>query len=409
VSSPVSSPPVVGPVREDELDGFLATFELVFGITGSEEARRRWRRVLEVDRLVAARDGDRLVSTAGAYSFELSMPGGRPAGCAGVTLVSVRADHRRRGVLRAMMERLFDDATDRGEPFAALWASENPIYGRFGFGPAVPTLHLEIDRAHARFRVPAPVDEVELVDADTAADRFPAVFERVRRGRPVLAARDERWWQRELDDPADRRDGAGEKRYALLGDRGYAIHRLRSDWSDDGVPAGTVEVQDLVATDPDAWASLWRFVVDTDLSHRTVAGRRPVDDPLPYLLDDAARARPRTDWPLYVRLVDVAAALGARGYPVDGALTFEVHDEVLPANAGRWALRVVDGTGTCEPTTAAPQLELDVEELATVALGGVRTSTLATARRVVVHDPAAVARADVLLSSSPAPWHGTMF
>jgi predicted acetyltransferase len=405
----VSVASTVGTVREDELDGFLATFELVFGITGSEESRRRWKRVLEVDRLVAARVGDRLVATAGAYSFELSMPGGRPAGCAGVTLVSVRADHRRRGVLRAMMDRLFEDAIGRGEPFAALWASENPIYGRFGFGPAVPSLHLEIDRAHARFRVPAPVGEVELVDAATAAVRFPAVFERVRRRRPVLAARDERWWQRELDDPADRRDGAGEKRYALLGDRGYAIHRLRSDWSGGGVPAGTVEVQDLLAADPEAWASLWRFVVDTDLSHRTVAGRRPVDDPLPYLLDDAARARPSADWPLYVRLVDVPAALGARAYPVDGTLTFEVHDDVLPTNAGRWRLAVVDGRATCEPTSTAPQLELDVEELATVALGGVRTSTLATAGRLTVHDPAAVAHADLLLSTSPAPWHGTMF
>jgi predicted acetyltransferase len=179
-----------------------------------------------------------------------------------------------------MMAQLLDDAVRRGEPFAALWASESPIYGRFGFGPAVPTAHFAVERIHARFRVPGPVEEVQLVGADEAAARFPAIYDDARRRRPVQFGRAEGWWRRQLDDPPGEREGAGEKRFAVLGDRGYAIHRLRPKW-DEGVPQGTVEVHDLVANDPAAAAALWRFVIDTDLSARTTAGRRPVDDPCP--------------------------------------------------------------------------------------------------------------------------------
>jgi predicted acetyltransferase len=400
----------IGRIEDDgDLDAFLATFEQVFGLTGTDAGRARWKRVLERERLVVARAGDRIVATSGSYTFETTLPGGDTVGCAGVTLVSVRADHRRRGVLRAMMAELLDDARDRGEPLAALWASENPIYGRYGFGPAVPTIHLDVERAQARFRVPAPVDEVELVDADEAGRRFPAIHEAARAQRPVLFARTDGWWGRELEDPPDRREGAGEKRFAVLADRAYAIHRLRGSWSDAGVPTGTVEVQDLVALDPQAWASMWRFVVDTDLSSRTVAGRRPVDDPLLHLLDDPARAKPQADWALQVRLVDVPTALASRGYLADGDLTLAVHDDLLRSNDGRWRLVADGGRATCEPTSDPAQLEMDVETLATVVLGGVRVSSLVTAGRIVAADPGAVPRADLLFASSPAPWHGGMF
>jgi predicted acetyltransferase len=399
---------VLGAVQEDELAAFLAAFDLTFGFTRSEGALERVRGFVETDRLVAARAGRAIVGTAGTYSFELSLPGRPPAPCAGVTLVSVRADHRRRGVLRRLMAHLLDDADDRGEPFAALWASESPIYGRFGFGAAVPTASFELDRAHARFRADGPVVEVELVDAEEAAARFPAIYETARRTRPVLFGRSEGWWRRELEDPPEGREGAGEKRFAVLGDRGYAIHRLRAAW-DDGVPTGTVEIHDLVATDPEAAAAMWRFAVDTDLSRRLIAGRRPVDDPLPLLLDDPLRARPRVGWPLYVRLVDVPAALTARPYLDDGELTIELHDQFRPANQGRWQLAAAGGTATCERTTAAAELELDADALATVALGGVRMSALAAAGLVGVHQGAAIARADRLFTTEVAPWHGFMF
>jgi predicted acetyltransferase len=399
---------VLGAVQEDELPAFLAAFDLTFGITRAEGAIERVRGFVETDRLVAARAGGTIVGTAGNYSFELSLPG--------VARRALRRCDARQRSSRPPAPWRAPTSDDRparrcggrGEPFAALWASESPIYGRFGFGAAVPTASFELDRAHARFRVDGPVAEVALVDADEAAARFPTIYETARATRPVQFGRSEGWWRRELEDPPESREGAGEKRFAVLGDRAYAIHRLRAAW-DDGVPTGTVEVHDLVATDPEAAAAMWRFLVDTDLSRRIVAGRRPVDDPLPLLLDDPLRARPRVGWPLYLRLVDAPAALMARPYPTDGELTIELHDAFRPANHGRWRLAAAGGTATCERTTASADLELDAEALATVALGGVRVSALAAAGLVTVHGGAAIARADRLFATELAPWHGFMF
>lgn len=397
-------------VDEASFPEVRAAFSAVFANPADNEAGlERSRHTVELDRLVAARHGGEVVGTAGNYTFQMSMPWAAPAPCAGVTMVSVRADHRRQGLLRRMMAHLLQDAVERGEPFAALWASEGPIYGRFGFGPAAPTAEITVERAHARFREPPSVTGVELVDAQTAAKRLPSIYDAVRATRHGTLSRTDAWWRhRTLADPPERREGAGEMRFAVLGDRGFAIHRLKPSWSSVG-PEGTVEVQELVGLDAQAIAALWRFVIETDLSVRTTADAQPVDDPLSMLLDDPLRAPTAPGWPLQVRLVDVARALSARGYRTDGVVTFELHDASLPANAGRWRLEVVDGHGRCEPSSQPAQVELDAETLATVSLGGVRVSTLAAAGRIVVHDASAIPTLERLLATDVAPWHGGMF
>jgi predicted acetyltransferase len=405
---PTDARPALHPLEPDGLEAFIAAFDLTFGLTPSDAATTRLGRVVDPSRFLTARVGETIVGTAGAYAFELALPGAEPAPCAGVTLVSVRPDHRRRGLLRRMMARLLDDAGERGEPFAALWASEDAIYGRFGYGPAAPTTRFDVLRSQARFRSDGPVDEVELLDADEAAARFPTIYDAARQRRPLLLSRSSSWWQRDLDDPPERRDGAGEKRFAVLGERGYAIHRLRPSWGEAG-PEGTVELQDLVALDPAARAALWRFVIDTDLSSHTVAHRRPVDDPLPAMLEDPAAARPREGGALYLRLVDVPAALTARRYLVDDTLVLELHDPFRPTNAGRWRLHSDGGQATCEATGAAADLELDAEALAAICLGGVRATTLAGAGRLTVRTSGAAGRADRLFATELAPWHGFMF
>lgn len=395
------------PVDADGLPAFLEAFDATFGWATTEERIDQVRRFAEVERLIAARTPDQaVVGTAGAFSFDLALPGAPPAGCAGITVVSVRADHRRRGLLRTMMGRLLDDAAERGEPFAALWASESPIYGRFGFGAAAPTIALELDRVHAGLEQDGPVADVALVDADEAATVLPGLYEDARRQRHGLLSRSDAWWRgRELADPVG---GGAPKRFAVLPGRGYAVYRLQPAWT-AGVPDGTVEVHDLLATDPDATAALWRFVIETDLAVRLRAARRPVDDPLLVMLRDPGRARVGHDMPLYLRLVDVAAALAARGYAVDDALTIAVHDDFRPTNTGTWHVVVRDGRARCERTTAAPELTVDAEDLAAVLLGGVRPTMLAAAGRIEAARPDAVARLGRLLATEVAPWHGGMF
>ncbi|WP_052666369.1 GNAT family N-acetyltransferase [Nitriliruptor alkaliphilus] len=394
-------------VDDGSLPDFMRAFDLTFGQIGTPERVDRLRAWIELDRLVAASVSGQVVATSGAFSFEMSLPFASSAPCAGITLVSVRADQRRRGLLTRMMGSLLDDASERGEPLAALWASEAPIYGRFGFGPAAPTLNLEIERA-VRFRTEGPVEDVVLVDRADAGSAFPALYEAARRTRPGTMGRSDGWWRRELDDPDDRREGAGEKRYALLPGRGYATYRLRAGWG-AGVPDGTVEVLDLVTLDGVANAALWRFVIDTDLSVRTRAGRRPVDDPLLVSVTDPARLHAGHDWPLQLRLVDLPRALTSRGYRVDDTLVLGVHDAFRPANQGTWRLVVEGGVATCEPTDGPADLELDIATLGAVFLGGQRTTTFAAAGQVTAPDRSAPARLDRLMAADVAPWHGGMF
>jgi predicted acetyltransferase len=399
----------LGGVDEHGLRSFVEAFDATFGATTDDASVERFRRYVELDRLVVARNpAGEIVGTSGAYSFDIALPLAGTAPCAGITVVSVRGDHRRRGVLTRMMVALLDQAAERGEPFAALWASEAPIYGRYGFGPAAPAVSIQLERPHAALRLDGPVDEVRFVGLEEASATFPAIYEEGRRQRPGGLSRSPAWWGRVLDDEPSRRDGAGPVRYALLPGRGYAVHRLRPSW-DRGAPSGTVEVLDLVALDAEARAALWRLLIDTDLAAQVRVDSRPADEPLLAMLVDPGRATVDVGWPLFVRLVDLPAALEARGYAGDDELVLEVSDATRPVNAGRWRLVARGGRGTCEHTDAPPDLSLDTEALATVVLGGVRTTTLVAAGQVVAVTGGAAGRLDRLFASEAMPWHGGMF
>ena len=398
----------LGAVTEATFAEFRRGFAATFGFTPADDVIARSREWNELDRLIAARDATgQVVGTAGAYTFEVSLPGGRSAGCAGITVVSVRADHRRRGLLTRMMAQLLDDAAARGEPFAALWASESPIYGRYGFGPAVPTLDVSIDTLSGALRSEGPVGDVRLMDVEAARSTFPSIYDRFRSTRPGALSRSAAWWSRVLTHEPDPASQTGPLRLALLPDRGFLIYHLASEWT-DGVPTGTVTVHDLVALDPGALAALLRFAIDTDLAQRVELVRRAPDEPLLALLVDPQRARVTAGWPLYVRLVDVPAALEARGYLGDDEVVLEVRDDRRPANAGRWRLTVTDGVGRCRRTDADPDACLDVEVLATISLGGVRATSLHDAGRIA-GAPATVLRLDRLFAAERAPVCDQMF
>ena len=406
------------PVAEEEFEAAIRLFRATFGGSPSREDLERVTGRAEVERtLVGVDDVGVLVATAGAYSFRLQLPGGSDIGCAGICMVAVRGDHRRRGLLTALMDGHLQQARARGEAVAALWASEAPIYGRFGFGPAARTVQITLQRAHAALRPTpgvdtgralhgdSPVAEVQLIDHALAEEVLPAVHAAATRQRPGAIHRPERFW------PATVAPTSGEgppRQIAWLPGRGYAIHHLEPGWSDAG-PTGTVRVEELMATDAQATAALWRFVTDVDLASRTVAGRRPVDDPVLAMLVDPGRAEVGADWPLQLRLVDLATALEARSYAADGRLVLAVADRQLPDQAGSWELHAAAGQATCRRSDAAPDLTMDVEVLGAVYLGGVRTTQLLAAGQLTEHRPGAAARLDRLLAAEVAPWHGFMF
>ena len=413
------------PITPDEFEAYCAVPIQAFNDSDSPaEAAELERMVFEFDRSLAAFDGDAIVGTTEAYSFQLTVPGGTVA-AGGVTFVSVRPSHRRRGILSAMMRHQLADIAARGEAVAALYASESGIYGRYGYGSASGQLRLTIRRGEGTLRPPtrgaagAGRGPVQLRDAQPSELRteLVSVYDSAVPHRPGMMARDERWWQAILSDPEFVRRGMSPQKCLLAvgesGPRGYALYRTKPDWDEDGLPFGGLSVRELVATDAGAAAALWSDLLTRDLIGEVVARQRPVDDPLLDMLADRRRARAYLSDGLWVRLTDVGAALCQRRYSCAADVVLDVTDELLPANSGRWRLQCPGpddgGKPSCERTTAPADIMLPVAALGAGYLGGTRLGALAAAGLVSERTGGALARLSAAMYSDPAPWCPSMF
>ena len=175
------------------------------------------------------------------------------------------------------------------------------------------------------------------------------------------------------------------------------------DWGASG-PNGALRLEMLVAATAEAYAALWRHVLDVDLMARVSAEMRPVDEPLRFLLADSRRPKTRIEDGLWLRLVDVAAALRGRRYAIEGRLGLRVRDAFCPWNDGQVELVGGPQGADCKALNGTPDLALSAADLAAVYLGGTRWHTLAEAGRVQELRPGAIARADLMFATDRAPW-----
>jgi predicted acetyltransferase len=393
----------------DELFDFLNPIATAFGFTPLPEVTERLGALPEYEFRLVACEGEEIVGAAGSFLFDLTTPGGSvPTG--GLTQVGVLPTHRRRGILRELMRRYLDDVRGRGHPVSALWASEGQIYGRFGYGLASLCGQISLERRHAEFAEPRERRaRTRLVDEDEAAELFPPVWEEVRSVVPGMLSRTEDWWAfRRLEDSDWNRRGRGPlQRVALeLDDRpaGYALYRLQQGW-EDKAPTGSVDVTEAMGDSPEATRELWRFLAEIDAYQTLKASLLPVDHPLHLLLAQPRRARMRLADALWVRIVDVPAALAARVFADTEPLVVELEDAFCPWNEGRWRIGP-DGT---ERTEAEPDLRCDAAALGSVYLGGFAWGDLVEGLRVAELRKGAAARADALFVRGRAPWCPEIF
>jgi predicted acetyltransferase len=407
-------------LTEGEWDTWYATLERAFsGVEESPEERSLWRDLTEYDRSLGVWEGGSCVGTAGAFGFRMTVPGGALLPVAGVTMVSVAATHRRRGILTSMMRRQLDDVRARGEAVAVLTASEPVIYGRFGYGAATFEMRAEIDTARVRIAVPEGTDGIRLryvPVTDGAVHRAcEEIYARAVAERPGMLARQPGWDRVPLIDPEKDREGASALQCVLAEDAegralGFARFRVKPQWSAAGAD-GVVLLEDLESAGPlapQAYAALWRFLFGIDLTSKLVALNRPADDALLHLVSDTRRCGVQLRDSLHVRLVEVGAALEARSYRAPVDVVFEVRDEFCPWNEGRWRLTGDAKGALCARTADPADLALSVRELGAAYLGGVSLSALASAGRVRELREGAVAEAAVAFGSDVAPWlaHG---
>jgi predicted acetyltransferase len=404
------------PIRDEEWAAFAIADGTAFGFTltpDALEAVASDRRTIDLERTLASFDGEEIVSTTAIFTFDVSVPGGRLP-TAGVTWVSVKPTHRRQGHLRNMMSRQLRDVRERGEPLAALWASESIIYGRFGYGIAAEGVDIKIDRARTELRhVPEAKGRTRLITREQALAVWPAVYDKAMAQRPGFYSRDTEWWehhslrQREWD-----RGGGWSDRFYVQYEEdgeplGYARYRSRGG-RDEPWPHGTLGVQEMIATTDAAYGALWSYLFGVDLMAEITAQRRAIEEPLYWMLADPRRLVRRPYDSLWVRVVDVASALEGRRYAAEGRVVFEVRDDFCDWVAGRYELEAGPDGARCKRTDASADVTLSAAELGAAYLGGMRLSTMQAAGRVE-GDRNSVARADAMLRWDPVPWCPEVF
>lgn len=390
-------------------DAFVDSVFVAFADHLEREASEPFTRLLERERAIGAFDGDRLVGNAAALTFDLTVPGGvLPA--AGVTVVGVHPTHRRRGILRRMMDLQLADVHRRGEALAVLWASDAGIYGRFGYGMASLRAGITLERQHNAYRAAhEPSGSLRLIDESEAKEAFPPIFEAARPTRVGFFSRSPAYWDAwTFNFPPPWREGRGDPFHVLhevdgTAD-GYARYAIR-----DGEHR-EVSVLEMISTNPVAQLDLWRFLADIDLTDRLDSWNVAADDPILLAALHPRRLGMKLGDALWVRLVDLPAALAGRRYRGDGRLVLEVRDALLPHNAGRWRLDVAAGVATVAAADAeGVDLALDVADLGAAYLGGIGFAQLAGALRVAELQAGALERADALFGASRAPWVPSVF
>jgi predicted acetyltransferase len=398
--------------KEDEQDAWFRACEASFSDEIHEEDVARDRKMIPLDRTFGAYDDGAIVGTAADLPMPLRIPGGELA-AAGVTMVGVMPSHRRRGILTQLMRRELDEALGRGEPLSILWASEEPIYGRYGYGVATLKAMISADRDRIAFRSePETGARVRLIDAEEAARACPPIWDRVQADRPGVFARSPEWWQEyRLPDPEHRRRGSGPRFIALLELDGtpeaYAFYRVKESW-DEGFAASRLIVIEAVGATPLAERELWRFLFGIDLVARVDSFFLPVDHPLLLDVTESRRLRVRVSDGMWLRLLDVQCALESRSYAAVGTLVLELSDAFLPDNAGTWTLEAgPEGANVSRGGDA--ELRLDVRDLASAYLGGLSFTQLAVAGLVEELTPGAIDRADSLFRTPRAPWCPQVF
>ena len=391
----------------EEVGGALAPIWHYFGSRPEPEEVERLGTILPPERVHAAfEDGD-IVGGAGAYLFETTVPGGTQVPTAGVMAVGVLPTHRRRGALTKLMRRQLADAHERGEPLATLYASEGNIYGRFGYGLASLAGHIELPKEHAVLRDDEPLGRARLIDTEEEVlELLPGIYDRVQADTVGMFTRTPDWWRVRRLYQRPGRSGGAQMHVAVELDgnlEAYALYRLNFA-ARQMVSETTLEVGEALGTSPRALAAIWRFLLGIDWVARIEAAWLPLDHPLFLWLREPRRMQFSVGEALWVRLVDVGAALSARALG-DGAIVLDVRDEFCPWNQARWRL----ADGSVDRTTAEADLRLDVSALGSAYLGGFTFDQLGRAERLEELKPGALALADGLFRTDRQPWCPELF
>lgn len=354
---------------------------------------------------LCAFDGTTLAASYATLPLTTRLNGNAVA-MGGVTTVATAPEYRRRGLLRAITSRALAEQREAGQSVAALWASQAAIYQRYGYTSATLQRSYQIDSVDVQLLEPA--NGSHTVTRGDPAELMPGIKDLYRSyiaDRSLYLHRSGALWQ---NNPLAERDDGHPVRAALCRDtggtpQGYLLYTLIDGQVDHRARNQALEIRDLVALNLDAYRTLWQFLASHDLVGSITWQRAPADDPLPELLMEPRLLHGGSHEGLWLRLVDVAAALSARGYHHEGESCFSVADDPLtPWNDGVYQLTVSNGGAEVARTTKSPDWHIDRKALASAWCGRHRLTTLHN-WGLVSGDRAAIERADILLATQYSP------
>lgn len=411
--------PKLTPLTAEQFDAFRLASQRGFQEEKPPETLPTDQQITDPLRFFGFTVDGRWVSTFGSFARSLTVPGGAAVPISAISDVTVHTAYRRRGLLRRAMVEEFARCRQRGEPIAALFASEGGIYGRFGFGSGQLRLMLSGHLAAIRLRpeieaqLTAAGGSVDEVDRAAYLRQAAPLHDRLLPEQPGSLDRTGPWWDVKILDPAAWREGATAHRYVLSYAEdgtvdGQAVYAFKGDYA-GGNPRSTVHVIEVEGATAVAEARLWRYLTGIDLATEFSLRMAPAEHRLRYMaMNPRAIVTRSTDW-LAVRLVDVAAALAARRYAAPVDTVIEVIDDMLPEAAGRYRVRGGLDAAEAERTDREPELALTVRDLGAIYLGGVSLGSLHRAGLVTEHRPGAVARVSAAFGWHVAPFCADVF
>lgn len=414
---------IVNPVPVEQVAGWLES--VATSLLGSpwdeffpRRVSARSRRWIP-ERVWGVQDHGRWVATLATDPLTLTIPGThgstRDLPADGLTGVGVAATHRRRGLLTAMITQSLQQAVDRGDPVSILIAAEWPIYGRFGYAPAARWANYTFHTRWAGAVIdPDPRGTLRQVTTAELFEHAGAIYERDRRRFAGQIDRPGDWWARRLEQ-----DG-----YEALGDwkgtwilhetdgepDGFLCWKATRDFDLDG-HLGAAHVLELVTGSDVAYRNLWGYLAALDVVEEIRLDGRPLDEPVRWLLEDGRCLEQRfLGDGTWLRILDVPAALSARGYATAGRIVIEVVDPAPGGYAsGRYLLDTDGKHASCTPTTESAQLRLPQYALAAAYLGDHSVRALSVAGGVDELEAGAIGRLDTLLATPLHPWNATGF
>lgn len=402
-------------LQENEFEQYARLVGTCLGSEPGEQEVADWRSLTDLERTLGFFGGSELLAGGATRHVQLTVPGGGTLPVGGVSGVAVQPSHRRLGILRSMVHLQFEDCTRRRESALILFASEGWIYGRFGYGCGTFEGSLLVNNVApddvARPIEPGGVHPVSPTEVSAIA---PLVHETARLQQPGDIARSKKWWNVWVRDRPYHRHGLGRRLHAVHIDGqgnpdGYVAYRFSPSTGD--VDHGhELHVVDLAAATPRAEAALWHFLLSSRLATRMRVERSATDTPLRWLLTNPRMVRiaSLTDG-LWVRLLDVSAALTARRYGITGRLVLRVQDERYPGGNGTYLLTGGPRGAECSRTTRVPDVALSISALSAMYLGGVSAATLARAGLLEGYRSGSLEMLGAMFRGDPIPFCRTRF